>query len=968
MGKSRVKGIVVEIGGDTGPLDKALQGTNKNISATQSKLKDVERLLKLDPNNTVLLEQKQKLLAQAIAETEGKLQTLNDANDQVKDSVKNYDAWKAAYDPIQTEIDATKQKLKELKNQQQEMADCGEVDTDAYQQLTQEIQNTNKELRDLKDQAEKVNEEFGNPANPDQYDALQREIIETQQELQRLKDKAEDSWEDAANATKQLQRELQEVNRLLEYDDSNVTLLDQKHELLTDAIEKSKKAIEKMEDAYNGLLGKSGPGITDHTEDIRQLERQIEAAKIELRDLTREAETTGKQLGIIDPEPVDAVAVALEKATEKCDSLERELDTVNSALDLDPSNIQLLTQKQDILTDSVEETRKKLELLEQQQDSISQQYASGDIDRGAYLEFQNEIVKTKKKLDDLESSAKSNMDNIADAVDGTKAKLKQLGDTAETVKTKADGIAEKFQSVTAAVAGIATAVAATVPATEELREDLSKLDANAKEHTVSVDAAREAWKAFAIQSGETDSAVEAVSNLLQADFTESNLQKAVEGLAGAALRFPDTLKIESLADSLQETLASGEATGQFSELLSRLGMDVETFNNNLAACTSEAERQNMVLQTLADAGLNDTYQAWKNNNAEMLANKDANLELQQSMADLAQDVLPVTTRVTNAISEFIKWFANLPGPVQGAIGAIALFLGAISPVAGAVSNVSDLVGLLSKTDLPGLSSVLGGLSGTTLPGFRSVFSSVFHFIASNPVVALVGAVAIFGDDTQNILQGVDDFLQQIFATDWEQVFGPVLGGALNRFFNKVKNIWDAIKKILDGVIDFIRGVFTGDWERAWRGVSSILEGIFNGLLDIVQVPINGIIGLVNGIISACNLAIESLNKLPGVEIDTIQKIEYWESSSRKTGSVTGLEMTQEEIDRIIEKDPEYMVSLLDSSSTGNQSTVSNSYSTNNTFTGDIVINAAEGQDVEEMGNLVMEAVQRHYESAEAGLS
>lgn len=66
-------------------------------------------------------------------------------------------------------------------------------------------------------------------------------------------------------------------------------------------------------------------------------------------------------------------------------------------------------------------------------------------------------------------------------------------------------------------------------------------------------------------SGETDSSVEAVSNLLQAGFTESNLQKAVEGLANAATTFPDTIKIESLADSLQETIATGEATGQFAE-------------------------------------------------------------------------------------------------------------------------------------------------------------------------------------------------------------------------------------------------------------------------------------------------------------------------------------------------------------------------------------------------------------------
>ena len=67
----RIKGITIEIGGDTTGLNKALKGTNSEIKTTQSQLKDVERLLKLDPKNTELLAQKQKLLSDAIKETNG---------------------------------------------------------------------------------------------------------------------------------------------------------------------------------------------------------------------------------------------------------------------------------------------------------------------------------------------------------------------------------------------------------------------------------------------------------------------------------------------------------------------------------------------------------------------------------------------------------------------------------------------------------------------------------------------------------------------------------------------------------------------------------------------------------------------------------------------------------------------------------------------------------------------------------
>lgn len=96
----RIKGMQIVIGGDTTGLSKALSGVNKKISGTQKELKDVERLLKLDPKNTVLLEQKQKLLAEAISETREKLDSLKDADKQLSQNVKNYDKWKAAYDPI----------------------------------------------------------------------------------------------------------------------------------------------------------------------------------------------------------------------------------------------------------------------------------------------------------------------------------------------------------------------------------------------------------------------------------------------------------------------------------------------------------------------------------------------------------------------------------------------------------------------------------------------------------------------------------------------------------------------------------------------------------------------------------------------------------------------------------------------------------------------------------------------------
>lgn len=114
---SRIKGITVEIGGDTTGLDKALKSVNSSIKTTQSGLKDVSKLLKLDPTNTELLTQKQKLLKDAIGSTKEKLDALKLAQEQAKAQLESGDLGQDKYDALQREIIETEQELKRLQEQ-----------------------------------------------------------------------------------------------------------------------------------------------------------------------------------------------------------------------------------------------------------------------------------------------------------------------------------------------------------------------------------------------------------------------------------------------------------------------------------------------------------------------------------------------------------------------------------------------------------------------------------------------------------------------------------------------------------------------------------------------------------------------------------------------------------------------------------------------------------------------------------
>lgn len=169
-------------------MEKALSGVDKKLYGVEQSLKDVNKLMKLDPTNTELLNQKQKLLQQSISETKNRLETLKQASEQAAKTAGNYDAWKEAYTPIQEEIVKTNEKMDKLKKSMKSMEESGQIDTEEYKKLQTEVDQSSDKLKELKAQKKQVDDEFGQPISPEGFDSLQREIIETEQKLKSLKE------------------------------------------------------------------------------------------------------------------------------------------------------------------------------------------------------------------------------------------------------------------------------------------------------------------------------------------------------------------------------------------------------------------------------------------------------------------------------------------------------------------------------------------------------------------------------------------------------------------------------------------------------------------------------------------------------------------------------------------------------------------------------------------------------------
>lgn len=107
MASNHLKGIIVEIGGNTTPLNKALKGVNDEVKKTESELKKIEKLLKFNPESTELMAQKQHLLSQAIETTSKKLNALKESQEQVEKAHAANEEWERQYKPIGEAIDLT---------------------------------------------------------------------------------------------------------------------------------------------------------------------------------------------------------------------------------------------------------------------------------------------------------------------------------------------------------------------------------------------------------------------------------------------------------------------------------------------------------------------------------------------------------------------------------------------------------------------------------------------------------------------------------------------------------------------------------------------------------------------------------------------------------------------------------------------------------------------------------------------
>lgn len=186
----KIKGITVQIGGDTSGLTKALSSADKALATTQRELNEVQKGLKLDPANVELMRQKQELLSEAIRTTADKLKALEDNQEKARKAFEANAEWERQYAPLKEQIDAARASLTELKKKQEEAKaafEAGSISSEDYEKVKTDVKAAEQALADLRQQKKDLEAQFENGhITAEEYREYQREVENTRSHLQNL--------------------------------------------------------------------------------------------------------------------------------------------------------------------------------------------------------------------------------------------------------------------------------------------------------------------------------------------------------------------------------------------------------------------------------------------------------------------------------------------------------------------------------------------------------------------------------------------------------------------------------------------------------------------------------------------------------------------------------------------------------------------------------------------------------------
>lgn len=639
-------------------------------------------------------------------------------------------------------------------------------------------------------------------------------------------------------------------------------------------------------------------GITQSNKEIKLANAQFKAAAAGMDDWSKSSDGIKAKL--------DQLGKTLTAEKTKLSAYQDQLTRIQEAEQKNVKSAEELRAKYEQAVavygkNSAEAKKYQSQLAAVEKEILSNQKAQENLSV-TILNQQAKVAKTEKEFNDLqgtlqkvekaEQEAEKSGRDVVDVLNDMDKEAEETGDGFTIMKgTIADLASSAIQSLVSGFQNL-------MESTRETRLELGKVETAFTTAGFSAETASNTYKDFYGILGDQGQATEAVNHLAKLAKTEEELATWTNIATGVYATFGSSLPIENLTEAANETAKTGKLTGGLADALNWAGINEEAFQSSLDGCTTEQERQKMIMETL-----NKTYdeasQKYQNINGDIIESNKAQAELNETMATVSEKVAPITTAIANgfgkilekivelvgeenleqwandiagafdgfintvlpAIEKGFQWIIDNKDLVAGAIGTIAAAMVAtkayqfgkdiIEMGSAAVNAGKKIAELASKIDLVKVAELARAVATNIVAGAQAALNAVMN---ANPIGLIITAIGLLVAAFLWLWNNCEEF-RNFWIGLWEQLLSflrPIIDSIVKAFqdawafiqkvWDKVKPyftaIWEGIKKVFSVVATWFSGMFKTAWAAitvVWDAVVNYFKLIWDGIAAVFSV-------------------------------------------------------------------------------------------------------------------------------------